>query len=109
MAQTLSSQTLEAENRSFAGTGGVSTENRHLGFIPGFLDQETGTVYCSCWADGRPAPFHALDGLPDHLVLARGPRGRITAVKSSIVAGFIRLGHFYTREQAACCLNQPYA
>ncbi|MCK7576802.1 MAG: hypothetical protein MZV65_13615 [Chromatiales bacterium] len=42
-----------------------------------------------------------MDGLPDHLVLARGPRGRITAIKSSVIAGFIRLGHFYTREQAA--------
>jgi hypothetical protein len=109
MAQMLSLHTLEADNRSFAGTGGVSTENRHFGFIPGFLDQDTGAVYCSCWADGHPAPFHALDGLPEHLVLARGPRGRITAVKPSIIAGFIHLGHFYTREQAACCLDQPYA
>ena len=65
MAQTLTLQTLEAENQSFAGTGGISSANRHYGFTPGFLDRETGAVYCSCWADGTPAPFHALDGLPD--------------------------------------------
>lgn len=56
MAQTLTLQTLEAENQSFAGTGGISSANQHCGFIPGFLDRETGAVYCSCWADGTPAP-----------------------------------------------------
>ena len=105
MAQTLTLQTLEAENQSFAGTGGISSANRHYGFTPGFLDRETGAVYCSCWADGTPAPFHALDGLPDHLVLARNHRGHIVAIKSSVVAGFIRFGLFYTREQAAHCLE----
>ena len=107
MAQMLTAETLAADNQLFAGTGGVSRENQRFGFTPGFLDQETGAIYCSCWIDGSPAPFHALDGLPDHLVLARGPRGRITAIKSSVIAGFIHLGHFYTREQAACCLEQP--
>lgn len=102
MAQMLTAETLAADNQFFAGTGGISQENQCLGFRPGFLDQETGTVYCSCWVDGRPAPFHALDGLPDHLVLAR-TGGRITAIKASVIAGFIRLGHFYTREQAARC------
>ena len=105
MAQMLTLQTLEAENQSFAGTGGISSANQHYGFIPGFLDQETGAVYCSCRANGAPAPFHALDGLPDHLVMARNPRGHIIAIKPSVVAGFIRFGHFYTREQAADCLE----
>ncbi|HRX70961.1 MAG: hypothetical protein KDJ22_14130 [Candidatus Competibacteraceae bacterium] len=105
MAQTLSLHTLAADNRFFAGTGGVSQENRQSGFRPGFLDQDTGEVYLSCWADGRPAPFHALDGLPDHLVLARDPTGRVAAVKASVIAGFVHCGCFYTREQAACCLG----
>lgn len=107
MAQALTTETLATDNQMFAGTGGISQENQRFGFAPGFLDQETGAVYCSCWVDGSPAPFHALDGLPDHLVLARSSRGRITAIKSSVIAGFIRMGHFYTREQAACCLEQP--
>ena len=105
MAQTLTLKTLEAENCSFAGTSGVSAAHRHLCFIPGFLVQETGANYCTCRADGTPAPFHALDGLPDHLVLARNPCGNIISIKPSVIAGFIRFGNFYTREQAARCLD----
>lgn len=105
MAQALTRKLLKRTSRKFAGTAGRSEENQHLGFIPGFRDDETGAVYVSCWSDGTPAPFHALDGLPDHLILARGPGGRVVAVKASIVAGFIRWGLFYTREQAAHCLE----
>ena len=105
MAQALTPEMLQRTSLSFAGTHGVSQENRQLGFAPGFRDEETGAVYISCWSDGTPAPFHALDGLPDHLILARGPTGRAVAVKASIVAGFIRWGLFYTRDQAAHCLD----
>ena len=103
MAQTLTLNSLVADNRFFAGSGGISQENRQFGFEPGFLDRETGAIYRSRWANGAPAPFHALDGLPDHLVVARGPTGRVAAVKTSVVAGFVRWGCFYTREQAAGC------
>lgn len=103
MAQAFTPDLLKRGSRAFAGTRGTSEENRSLGFRPGFRDEETGAIYISCWSDGSPAPFHALDGLPDHLILARGPNGRVVAVKASIVAGFIRWGLFYTREQAACC------
>lgn len=105
MAYALTTEMLDRTSQTFAGTYGVSQENRQLGFAPGFRDEETGAVYTSCWSDGTPAPFHALEGLPDHLVLARGPTGRVMAVKSSIVPGFIRWGLFYTRDQAAHCLD----
>lgn len=97
----LSAETLAADNQRFVGTGGISRENRGCGFRPAFLDRETGAIYASCWNDGRPAPIHALAGLPDHLVLARDPRGHVIAIKPSVIAGFIRWGAFYTREQAA--------
>ena len=103
MAQTLTLNTLAADNRFFAGSGGISQENRQFGFTPGFLDRETGAIYHSRWASGAPAPFHALDGLPDHLVIARSATGQVVAIKTSVVAGFVRWGCFYTREQAACC------
>lgn len=103
MTRMLTPQMLKADNQLFIGTGGVSAENQCRGFIPGFLDRETGAVYCSCWADGRPAPFHALDGLPPHLIQERDRSGHITAIKPSVIAGFIRQGHFYTREQVAHC------
>lgn len=105
MAYALTPEILHRSSQAFLGTPGRSEENQQLGFSPGFRDEETGTIYLSCWSDGTPAPFHALDGLPDHLVLARGANGRIMAVKASVIAGFIRWGLFYTREQAAHCLD----
>ncbi|PIE83673.1 MAG: hypothetical protein CSA09_01445 [Candidatus Contendobacter odensis] len=101
MTQMLTVNTLEMENQLFSGTGGVSQENQHTGFLPGFLDQDTGDIYPSCRSDGIPAAIHILDGLPNHLILARDPTGRVIAAKTRVIAGFIRQGCFYTREQAA--------
>ncbi len=101
MAQTMTTCTLETENRTFAGSLGVSQRNRHMRFVPGFLDQETGSVYVSCRDDGTPCVVHILDGLPGHLVVKRNACGKVSSVKGSIVAGFLRDGRFYTREQAA--------
>ncbi|ANG63551.1 hypothetical protein A8C75_14430 [Marinobacterium aestuarii] len=92
---------LRLQNEVFRGSGGVSDENRSLGFSPAFYDMETGAVHPSCFANGQPAPMHLLDGLPPELVLARLDSGRVTAVKSGIVAGFMRQGQFFTRAQAA--------
>ncbi len=92
---------LGRENAVFGGTGGVSAENRQFGFRPAFRDGDTGVVYASLFANGQPAPFHLLDGLPDEMVLQRHPSGRVAAVKESITSGFVCGGRFYTREQAA--------
>lgn len=86
--EILNHETLKKQNETLEGTGGVSAGNRHYGFRPAFLDCRSGTVYLSCFADGRPAPFHLLDGLPE-------------AIHNTLVAGFELKGRFYTREQAA--------
>lgn len=52
-------------------------------------------------ADGRPAPMHLLEGLPPAVVTARDATGRVIALKSTVLAGFVRAERFYTREQAA--------
>ena len=101
----LTARTLRRQNQVFRGTGGVSAENRTLGFVPAFLDTQTGAVYRACFADGRPAPMHLLDGLPPAVVASRDPTGRVTALKSSVQAGFLRAERFYTREQAAAALR----
>ena len=85
----------------FAGTGGVSQDNRHCGFKPAFLDIRSGEVYLSRFADGRPAPIHVLDGLPSTLVVTRTPGGRATAATGVVISGFVRAGRFYTREKTA--------
>ncbi len=97
----LGRQTLEAQNRQFKGTGGVSQENRSVGFVPAFLDTLTGTVYRSCFANGQLAPVHVLDGLPSELVTKKSISGRVVAVIDSVIAGFLREGRFYTRSEAA--------
>jgi hypothetical protein len=92
---------LELENVRYAGSGGVSRANRRYGFRPAFMDLETAAVYPARFADGRPAPFHLLDGLPDELVLARDAAGRVAAVRPSVISGFVQQGRFYTRDEAA--------
>jgi len=88
-------------NVEFFGTGGRSEENRSLGFRPAFMDRDTLAVYPACFADGRPAPFHLLEGLPAEVVLTRNAQGRVATVKATIVAGFTLDGEFYTRDAAA--------
>ena len=104
--QMLSVAALKEQNKRFMNTGGRSQENRSEGFRPAFSDTSTGTVYLSCFANGRPAPMHMLDGLPAEVVLARTESGRVTAVKDSVVAGFVKAGEFYTREEAAAALTR---
>jgi len=109
MLNGLSEQTLANENRRFLGTGGRSQENASLGFLPAFRDAGSGQVYRSCFADGRPAPFHLLDGLPDELVIREGS-GRVTAAKATLVSGFVvESGRFFTREEAAACVSVSLA
>lgn len=80
---------LARENLRYIDTGGVSANNRDKGFIPAFMDTETGDVYQSRFANGMPAPIHVLAGLPEKLI-----------EKKSLVSGFLREETFYSREEA---------
>jgi hypothetical protein len=94
---------LAEQNRRFSGTGGVSRANRSLGFLPGFKDSVTGKIYRSCYANGTPAPFHMLEGLPVECMETNDTTGGPvpTVVKSSVIAGFILDEVFYSRDEAA--------
>ncbi len=100
----ISPTTLRRQNRRYHGSGGRSQENHGAGFLPAFLDTLTGHAYLSCFADGSPAPFHMLDGLPGSLVAHRGSDGHVDAVRPDVVAGFLRKHQFYTRDQAAAAI-----
>jgi hypothetical protein len=106
---TLSKRYLELEQAANRGTGGISAENCHLGFVPAFKDTRTGKVYPSTYFDGRPSPFHTLDGLPDDLVVARDRQGRVSHVVGWIIAGFTLNSLFYTRAQAAAHVSRAAA
>jgi hypothetical protein len=97
----MTKETLKVENQAYWGRGGRSEENHSVGFRPAFKDTQTSVVYPSRFADGRPAPFHLVDGLPDEVVIARDISGRVASVKPSVISGFVRMGRFFTREQAA--------
>jgi hypothetical protein len=92
---------LRLENIRHAGSGGRSQQNAGLGFHAAFLDCDTMSIYPSRFRDGRLAPMHLLDGLPDDVVVERAPSGRVLAAKSTLVSGFERNGFFYTRSAAA--------
>lgn len=100
MKPTMTPDRIEFENETYRNTGGTSQECAPLGLHPAFCDLQTGQIYASRYGDGRPAPFHLLDGLPDDLVLLRQPGGRVTSVKDSVVSGFELDGRFYTRDEA---------
>ncbi len=102
--EQLTRETLRTQNQRYSHTAGVSRHNHRRGYLPGFLDQETGSMYPSCKADGSLAPIHMMDGLPESLITARSASGRAAAVKRTVIAGFIKEGHFYTREQVASAL-----
>ena len=92
---------LRQENEIYAGTGGVSENNCSARFLPAFQDSQTGRVEIARTEDGTQAPMHLLCCLPDEWVTERDAEGHILVVKDSVIAGFIRDGEFYTREEAA--------
>ncbi|MDH3281369.1 MAG: hypothetical protein OEQ18_09600 [Gammaproteobacteria bacterium] len=92
---------LNKQNRDFANGGGVSANNREHGFIPAFKEANTERVELSRFRDGRRAPIHTLEGLPEEWVVERGANGEIVRILDSVIAGFVRDDVFFTREQAA--------
>jgi len=101
MNQDMTGQTLRQQNRKFAGTAGVSDNNRSECYVPAFRDTTTGRAEPARFSNGTPSPFHILDGVPAEWVTRRDSGGRVIAVRKSIEAGFLRKGRFYTRQQAA--------
>jgi hypothetical protein len=101
MTPMMTHERLTKENLAYDGTGGVSAGNGRAGFIPAFCDTATGRVEPSRHADGTLAPMHLLAGLPRDWVVSREAGNEVPGVKPTVIAGFLRAGAFYTREQAA--------
>ena len=104
MNRLLTADSLKRVNLAFSGTPGVSHENRGFGFRPAFHDTETGQVEISRFQNGQPAPMHLLEGLPESWIIERDAASKATAVKHSVVTGFVRDSRFYTRAQAAAAV-----
>jgi hypothetical protein len=104
--QSIGNKSIALENLQYAGTAGISKNNRSRGFVPAFLDTDSGQVYRSRFPDGRPAPVHMLSGLPDKLFNSHGASSEQYAVKDSLISGFVLEEIFYTREAAAIALKR---
>jgi hypothetical protein len=87
-------------NYRFDGGAVRSERLADLGFRPAYMDYSTLAIYPCTFADGRPAPTHTREGLPDDVVAIRGPEGQVLATKSTLVAGYVRGGYFFTLERA---------
>jgi hypothetical protein len=76
------------------------------GFQPAFFDFLTQTMYPSVFADGTPAPFHILEGLPAEVIVDRARSGRVVAVKATLLSGYERNGFFFTSTTVARAINE---
>lgn len=92
---------LEKENEQFSGTGGVSGNNASACFLPAFMDSVSGRVELSRFVDGRIASCHLLDGLPEEWITQRDLAGRVKEISGAVISGFVRVGRFFTRQEAA--------
>jgi hypothetical protein len=100
---------LDSQNSEFAGTPGVSQHNRAAGFVPAYCNHADGQVVASRFADGRPAPIHVLEGVPDHWVEYRDADGGSIRLKPTVEAGFIRDGRFFSRAAAKAAVEREHA
>ncbi len=97
----MNKRVLRFENKKFAGTRGISENNRDMNFYPAFLDKRDGRVEVARTQSGGTAPCHLIDWLPSEWAKAVDLKGRVQALKPEIIAGFVRDGIFYTREEVA--------
>lgn len=97
---------LEQDNSRYRGTGGVSSGNRSAGYLPAFRDDSTGRVYLSRFSNGRLAPIHLLDGLPDALVKRPLCSTQTDTPCPAVTAGFVHGGEFFTRNEVAVRVHQ---
>jgi hypothetical protein len=100
MNNPLTPEALRMQSLPFVGTANVGERYCSNAFRPAFYDVATRRAELSRFADGRPAPMHVLEGLPELWVVKRDIQGRVSAIKATVIAGFTRGGFFYTREQA---------
>src|SRR5258705_9928674 len=76
------------------------------GFQPAFFDFLTQTLYPSLFADGTPAPFHILEGLPAEVIVDRARSGRVVSTKATLLRGYERNGFFFAPATVARAITE---
>lgn len=93
---SMSQSQVEQQQSVYEKSGGAVFRDASFGFMPAFLDLKTCETHLSAYKNGQPAVIHILDGLPGHWISEWGTDGRAVALKSSVIAGFMRSSRFYT-------------
>ena len=86
----------------------IAEQRRALenGFQPAFFDFLTQTIYISMFADGTPAPFHILEGLPAEVIVDRARSGRVVSTKATLLKGYERNGFFFSPVTVARAITE---
>ncbi len=81
------------------GASRTGVHNVSFGFLPAFRDLLTGETHLSTNTDGSLAPVHLLDGIPEIWIKERDERGRVIALRESVIAGYLRGERFFTHRE----------
>ena len=100
MSATASARAFDTHARAAdLGSARAGVHSVSFGFLPAFRDLLTGETHLSTNTDGSLAPVHLLDGIPEIWVKERDDRGRVVALRESVVAGYLRGERFFTHRQ----------
>lgn len=89
------------ESEPYNGTCGESVVACQHKFLPAFCNREDGRIELARLPNGKPAPMHLIAKLPKVWAARCDGKGNVLELIDSIVAGFVKNGRFYTREEAA--------
>ena len=95
------------DNGTHKGVAG-STTQPPPDFVPAYYDSETETVYLSRYSNGKQAPVHVLDTIPEELLQQNREHEAAHQSEPSprLIVGFVHNNRFYTRAQAIEEINR---
>ena len=96
--------TVRAESDAYRGTCGESATACQHKFRPAFRNEADGRVELARLPNGNPAPMHLISALPREWALRCDEQGGVLQLVETVIAGFLREGRFYTRDEAAAVL-----
>ena len=89
------------ESATYLGTCGESVVAGQHKFLPAFCNRVDGRVELARLPNGKPAPMHLIAALPKAWAARCDEGGNVVELIDSVIAGFVKNGRFYTREEAA--------
>ena len=101
MSRPITKESLRVESAPYKGSCGDSATARNKRFLPAFKNTENGQVQLARLPNGQVAPMHLISYLPPSWAARRDTDGTVLELVGSVVAGFVRDGRFYTREEAS--------